>query len=40
MKFKLPSKVENVTFFEINYDNPSINTQCKFFDIWQRWIIV
>lgn len=38
IKFKLPSKVENVTFFEINYDNPSINTQCKFFDIWQRWI--
>ena len=38
MKFKLVSKVDNVTFFEIRYNNPSINTQYTFFDTWQRWI--
>lgn len=38
MKFRLPNKVGNVTFFEMNYYNPSINTQCIFFDTWQRWI--
>lgn len=38
MTFKLPKKVGNVTFFEIDYPNPSINTQSSFFDTWQRWI--
>lgn len=38
MTFKLPLKVDNVTEFEFNIENPSKNTQIEFLDIWQKFI--
>ncbi|WP_460284192.1 FAD-binding oxidoreductase [Clostridium botulinum] len=38
MTFKLPSKVDKVTVFNIYYTNPSKDTQIKFLDTWQNWI--
>ncbi|UOW66721.1 FAD-dependent oxidoreductase [Paraclostridium bifermentans] len=38
MTFKLPSKVNNVTEFEFNIENPSKSTQIEFLDIWQSFI--
>lgn len=38
MTFKLPPKVNSVTYFEIYCPNTSKETQVRFLDIWQRWI--
>ncbi|WP_226894439.1 BBE domain-containing protein [Paraclostridium bifermentans] len=38
MTFKLPLKVDNITEFEFNIENPSKNTQIEFLDIWQKFI--
>ncbi|WGX75232.1 FAD-binding oxidoreductase [Paraclostridium bifermentans] len=38
MTFKLPSKVDNVTEFEFNIEDPSKYTQIEFLDIWQKFI--
>ncbi|RDY27034.1 FAD-binding protein [Romboutsia weinsteinii] len=37
--FKLPPKVDKVTFFEITYPNSSPQTQIEFLNIWQKWIV-
>lgn len=37
--FKLPPKIDNVTFFEISYPNSSPQTQIKFLNTWQKWIV-
>lgn len=38
MTYKLPSKVDKVTIFELYYPNASKDIQVQFLQIWQRWI--
>lgn len=39
MTFKLPEKVDKVTFIEISYPNSSEERQSEFLDKWQKWLI-
>lgn len=38
MTFKLPPKVNRVTYFQIYYPKTTKETQIKFLQIWQNWI--
>ncbi len=38
LTFRLPAKVDRVTFVEIYYPNTSTQKQAAFFEIWQDWL--
>lgn len=38
MTFKLPSKVDKVTYIELYYPNITKENQIEFFNTWQNWI--
>lgn len=39
MKFRLPKRVDRVTFIQLYYPNTSAEQQVKFLNIWQNWLI-
>ncbi len=39
MKFRLPAKTGNITYFELYYPRACLQTQLKFLEIFQKWIL-
>ncbi|GAA0225455.1 FAD-binding oxidoreductase [Metaclostridioides mangenotii] len=39
MKFKLPKKVDKVTFIQLYYPNTNSKLQCQFLKVWQEWLV-
>ncbi|MGN2337908.1 FAD-binding protein [Clostridium cagae] len=38
MTYKLPAKLDKITFFELYYPNSEKSSQIEFLDVWQNWI--